>query len=272
MIAAAFDWIRSLANEAERKLDRNGRLFAVLNEGQEVHEVITTTPARRHTFHDVADFAAHLNRHATAEATDILFDGPAGKVIAWFKPRDGGSDLVTCSLHLHPRWARWKAMLGKTLDQRTLYRFLTSCPREDSAPVKASDGSIVGLMVQDLAAAVQSIKVSKGSEMSAELDGRGNYRVRDAKATTETSVHVPQAIEIRVPVYRLRGADKVYALEVQVDMSTDGSPCPAFGLSVPGLDLVLDEALQDAAAFLREHLNEGFLVGLGSHATADVPI
>lgn len=272
MIATAFEWIRGLIDETTRDIDRNGRRFAVLNEGQEVHEVVTTAPGRRHTFHDVADFAAHLNRHAEPGGTDILFDGPAGKVVAWYQPRIPGSDLVVCELRLHPRWARWKGILGETLDQRSLYRFLMACPREDSAPITAPDGEILGLMVHDLASAAQRIKIAKGTEASVELDQRGNYRVRDAKATTETSIQVPHAVEIRVPIYRLRGVDKAYTIEVEVDLNTDTTPCPAFMLTAPGLDLVLDEAQQDAAAFLREQLLEGFLVGLGSHATAEVPI
>lgn len=270
MIRDALVWL--LATTQPRNFARNGRDFAALPDDHTLVEIETKSPARRHVFHDVADFAEHLNRHADPSATDVLFDGNVGRVSAWFVPRSAGADLVHCELRLHPRWARWKAVLGRPVDQKALYRHLMASPVEDSAPLVSAKGEMLGLQVHELAGAVKSIQVKKGLSLEAVLDDRGNYAVRSSGESTDTSVRVPHAIEIRVPIYRLRHDERVYAIEVQVDVDTDGTPCPAFTLVAPGLDLVLAQAQQDAAAYLRSHLLDGFLVGLGAHVTAEVAV
>lgn len=251
---------------------RGNGSFLVVREGYNVKALDGPLRVqRRHEFHDVAGFAAWLNRHAVGieEETEILVDETGIGAVLFGLQRRPDPDLVTCKLDLHPIYKAWKVVFGNLLEQETLHEFVVT------------QAEALGEQAAPFALALQQLKIATASEFNAELDPLGYLKVVGGTGRQEASVRLPPAFSVTVPVIEgVRtvdgeelGPEARYTLQVflRVMISGDGpAKRAAFKLSSLDLELVERRARRDAAAYLQALLNPGFLVGLGRVQLDDV--
>lgn len=223
---------------------------------------------RLHRFTAVDSFADWLNRHADPKKAEVLIG--SDEISAGLDPSTPNADVVRCSLELHPRAERWRKVLGRPLSQKAFYRLIVTAD-DDLGEAIDPAGKVVGRTSEFIAGEVSKLRVSKGAEYTAELDSRGNYKMRGGTDKTEVSGRLPSKLELTIPwflgVSRFKTVPHVaeYELTLHVDIDTDTDPKnPTFSLSAPGLDLLVHEAHGDACAWLNHLLADGFLVGRGS--------
>lgn len=247
----------------------------LVHEGdQRVHEIREPSRVRRHTFHDLEDFAAFLQRECSesAHTLDVLFDATLNRVVADFDAGqpDGQADIVKCDLKEHPRLKWWTSKLGRSLSQQDFYKLVaTACDADfDDLTDDPADGSVRG----QLAGSIQTLRIRRDGSFESELDPRGFYRVRSAVEGADiVSARIPASIGVEVPWYQ--GLDQfTYRLELLVDIEIPEKGAPTFALSCPALPLVQADAVQDAVGELRSLLGEGFLVCRGAHEVKSVEL
>lgn len=244
--------------------------------GKQTHQAV-------HTFHDLASFAAWLNREVTAEYqgdVDILAGETA--VNAALNPGDPYGDQVQCLLKYHPMFEAWRGVFGKTMDQKQFHAFVRG--NLDAFPAGASSGVSEGDI---LATELQKLGVARGDKFDTELDPRGFYHFSGSTGSVNYSGNIPPRFNIVVPIIQgvsadladplgtalaLPGASEVrYQLDILLSMDVTDKGAQ-FTLSCPALPIHLHRARLDAVAYLRRLLAEGFLVGLGDLKLADVPV
>lgn len=254
----------------------HGRV-AVVKDGYRVEEVAGPTRGRRlHTFHDLASFAAWLNRHATErERCEIVMNAVMngadpknlGNTVAHLAPQSADGDRVECQIAQHPVWLAWFAILGKDLDQVKLAEHVR-CYRDSLG----AEGSV-------LLAALQQIKVVAGGSTEVQVGALGEIKLLAGDRRTEASVTLPPELLVTTPIFDgvlARGAspdspvEAEYVLRLFVSMQFVEER-PVFRLTCLGLAIVLRKALHDAHEDLVARLDEGFLVGFGVPRVDAVP-
>ncbi len=220
---------------------------------------------RVHRMDDVNSFAAWLLRHADPKIAEIFVD--ADHIIAGLDPKDDAHDKVRCDLVLHPRAARWRAILGKRLDQKTLHRHLIATA-DDFEDWKVADDNL-GSYGRILAGEVAKLEIARRGDYTAHLDPRGFYTFQGGNEHTDVAGRIPASFKFEIPWFRgvcLPTEEAcTYSVEVLLDMDVDNPASPGFVLAAPDLPLVEYQAREDAVAWLRHLLPDEFLVGLGSY-------
>lgn len=254
----------------------HGRL-AVVRDGYKVHEVDGKKRGKRgHTFHDLASFAAWLNRHATDhERCEIVMNAVMngtdpknlGNTVAHLAPQSVDGDRVECQIAQHPVWLAWFAILGKDLDQIKLAEHVR-CYRDSLG----TEGSV-------LLSALQQIKVVAGGSTEVQVGALGEIKLLAGDRRTEASVTLPPELLVRTPIFDgvlARDAtpdspvEAEYVLRLFVSMQFVEER-PVFRLTCPGLAIVLRKALHDAHEDLVARLHPDFLVGFGVPKVDAVP-
>lgn len=266
-----FNAIRNALNPAAVQTGPQGLHHLVVPPGHVLHERHPMRGHRSHTFTALRSFAEWLNRHANPKGTEILLTDK--DVSAGLTPTLANSDVIYCDLVIHPRAARWISVLTKPLTQREFYRLLLVA-EADFPEARASSGESLGSGGALLASEVAKVRVRTGHDYDAELDARGNYKVRSTNDSQETSGKIPSRFTIRVPwfidVEGVTAEVKVYDIDLYLDINVDKPSDPRFVLTCPGIEMVKHAARSDAAAWLQALLVEDFLVGLGAYETTDV--
>lgn len=249
-------------------------------------------PAARHSFADLDSLAAWLLRSAGDHAlvADVLVS--ESRTVAHIDPDDPASDLVVVPMVHHPRFARWVRVLGKPLSQREFMRLLIAARADfptEYAKDRAGDVRAVGTEGERLAAEVGKISIARITNWKSEIDKSGVTTLAAADATTTVNAKIPSELNILVPWFigvkagdgagGLLDFDQVYSITLDVDVNADGKDGPEFTLTFPAYAEVQLQATRDAAEHLHRRLNVEphpdtgpWLVVLGTHATADVPI
>lgn len=274
------EWIRGALTLSSTTEGPQGLVLHTFPGEYSVDEHAPSRGRRNHTFSSIGSFAAWLNRHAEPTVTEILVGDRSAQ--AGLNPEVPNADVVGCTLVVHPRAQRWLDALGTRMSQRDFYRLIVTAD-EDLGEACDPSGNVVGRAAGLLAAEVSKMRIVRGGEYNAELDDRGNYRMRGGTDTVETKGRLPSRIEVTVPwfldVHREdivadhpgSWVEALYILDLHVEIDTETNPkAPAFILRAPGLDLLKHEARQDACTWLVELLDEGFLVGLGAFAASKV--
>lgn len=255
----------------------HGGIVLVHDNGQRIHEIRQPSRVRRHTFHDLEDFAAFLKREFPDDdlgrnMLDVLFDATCNRVVADFSADepDDQSDIVKCDLKEHPRLKWWTSQLGRSLTQQAFYKLVaTAC---DADFDNATDNPADGTMRAALAGNIQVLQVRRDASFEGQLDHRGFYRLKSAVEGADiVSARIPAEIGITVPWYQ--GLDEfTYRLELLVDVEIPEKGAPTFVLSCPALPLVQAAAVEDAVGKLRTLLGEDFLVCRGAHEMKSVEL
>lgn len=251
--------------------------FLVVKDGYKIEEIGGATRGRRlHTFHDLASFAAWLNRHATErERCEIVMNAVMngadpknlGNTVAHLAPQSADGDRVECQIAQHPVWLAWFAILGKDLDQVKLAEHVR-CYRDSLG----AEGSV-------LLAALQQIKVVAGGSTEVQVGALGEIKLLAGDRRTEASVTLPPELLVTTPIFDgvlARGAspdspvEAEYVLRLFVSMQFVEER-PVFRLTCPGLAIVLRKALHDAHEDLVARLESGFLVGFGVPRVESIP-
>lgn len=250
----------------------NGR-FLVVRNGYEVREIDGPMRVRRrHEFHDVAGFAAWLNRHAKGreEKAEILVAETGVGAVLFGEDRTPDPDVVTCKLNLHPIYKAWRGSFGVVLEQEELHAFVVT------------QAEALGEQAAPFALALQQLKVATATDFNAELDPLGYLKVVGGTGRQEASVKLPPTFQVTLPVIEgVRtvdaegelGLEARYTLQVflRAIISGDGpAKRAAFKLTCLELELVERRSRRDAAAYLQALLETGFLVGLGKVDIEDV--
>lgn len=221
--------------------------------------------SRRHTFLDVSSFAAFVRGRAPS-GSDVLVSET--KVWADFHPGNRSSDLVTCDLLPHPRAARWIQAFEKALDQRALLRLVVSS-KEDFVP---PEGSKV-MEGEALALQLMKLEVVKGGNFVSQIDELGTVRFQGNSDSRQVSGQIPPRFKVRVPVFPgivdADGKELLYDLEILVEL--DAEEGLEFTLRCPSFAIVMREALLDVVRLLTRELGDTYIVGMGRHATAEMP-
>ncbi len=218
---------------------------------------------RKHVFQDVTTFAEWLNRHALKERTEILVDEK--EIAAALDAEDPHTDVVKCALSFHPTFAAWSAIFGKKLDQRGFLQFVRG--------QRVALGGQGELLLGEL----RSFEVIRQGDFKHELDDRGFTRFHGSTAKQDAKGAFPAEIEVKTPIFddikRVDGSselDCVYSLEVLVEIEIV-EKLGFFTLTCPGLPLVMRAARRDAVAYLRDLIDEEYLVGIGALVLEKVP-
>lgn len=268
------EWLRDAFAPVRREDGAHGVKLDYVAASYGVHENAPQRGRRLHTFHSVATMAAWLNRHAKVrKAAEILVD--VSTIRAGLHPQTPFCDSVVCSLDRHPRALRWVNALNKPLSQQQFYRLIVTAD-EDLGDATNIDGAVLGRSSEFLAAEIAKMRIVRGGEYTAELDERGNYKIRGGTDTVDVSGKLPSRLVIRIPWFldvcgESGPADEPwvlaeYELELFVDIDAETEPKnPTFRLTAPGLPMLRHEARRDAAAWLDDLLDDGFLVGLGAY-------
>ena len=220
---------------------------------------------RGHVFGDLESLAAHLNRHALPEVADVLVS--ADKAVADFMPHTLNDDIVSCPMVVHPCARRWLEAMRSWLTQRDFLLLVLSAAEDFASEAEA----------KALAGELQMLKVVSGGEMKTELDQHGRTKFSGAHRSKKYEGEIPQRIVLQVPLFvgicrEAEGewVEATYPLELFIHV-LDEEKGFKFKLSCPGFEVVQHQAVREAAEWLRHLLNDGFLVGLGSHNTGAVP-
>jgi len=223
---------------------------------------------RVHRFDDLVGFSAWLKKHAKPEPTEVLFE-TTGKVSAALDPANRYGDIVTATLKQHPRLARWLALRGKKLDQRTLHRHIVSS-LEDFPPAQSQSGAPLGSSGEALAAALTKLAVKRDGSLTVTLDELGYTRFAAGDKSTDLTAKIPPKFLIRVPWFLGASPTAIYDIEVHLAVNP-GENAITFELEFPAIAVVEHQALLDAVTFLTDELGEEWLVGLGTLAVTAVP-
>lgn len=218
---------------------------------------------RKHVFQDVTTFAAWLNRHGLKERTEILVDEK--EIAASLDADDPYTDVVKCALSFHPTFSAWSAIFGKRIDQRTFLQLVRG------------QRAALGHHGEVLLGELRSFEVVRQGDFKHELDDRGFTRFHGSTAKQDAKGAFPAEIEVKTPIFddikRVDGSndlDCVYSLEVLVEIVIE-EKLAFFTLTCPGLPLVMRAARRDAVAYLRDMIEEEYLVGIGALALEKVP-
>jgi len=218
---------------------------------------------RKHIFQDVTTFAAWLNRHGLKERTEILVDEK--EIAASLDADDPHTDVVKCALSFHPTFAAWSAIFNKRIDQRSFLQL-----------VRGQRGAL-GTHGELLLGELRSFEVVRQGDFKHEIDDRGFTRFHGSTAKQDAKGVFPAEIEVKTPIFddikRVEGSnelDCVYSLEVLVEIVIE-EKLAFFTLTCPGLPLVLRAARRDAVAYLRDLIDDEYLVGIGALTLEKVP-
>jgi hypothetical protein len=247
----------------------NGRggYIALSREGYTLH--VMPGPQRQlrtHTFADLRSFAEFLNRHATRETTEILMNETTTKAL--LEPRDPLGCRVSCDMRFHPRFDRWKRLLGKAMTQRE-FLGLVIAARDDFGTIKTSKGEPIATEGEMFATNLMRLAINKEGSYQCDIDERGTIRFSAGTEKTTVQGQLPSRFTIHVPVFR--GIEKalkagleepLYPLEILLELDVEEKPM--FTLVAPAIEMVVLDALMDAAEYLRSRLDKGFLVSLGN--------
>ncbi len=207
-----------------------------------------------HCFDDVESFAQYLNRHHDHNAMNVDILVQEDDIIAYIEPFHTKTQVLKCDLITHPAWDAWTHLLdGDIRVQREVQQF-----------VRAWRGTI--LNSAPLMAAFSAISVTGSQAMSMHIDETGATRLASTEGKTDIAAKIPSVITADVPVYEgiKPGAlvnDQTYQLEVMVSVNLDPLN---FSFDCPAIELIRRKARRDVAQYLRELLNDEFLVGMGS--------
>jgi len=223
---------------------------------------------RGHMYSDLGTFAAALNQHFQPSTTDILMNDH--QVVADSNPHCVGVDIVRCSMSMHPRLSRWDDVLSAQMDQQSTLRLVVSCDGDFpfALTTKGKESSV--RTGEGLAMQLTKLSIAKNSDYQCEIDERGFTRFQAANEKTKMSGALPPRFNINVPFFRgvlnPDGSEMLYNLVMHLRVDASG-PKPMFVLDCPELPVIRYQALRDAALFLERQLDEGFLVGVGTHGT-----
>lgn len=232
----------------------------VVKDGYKVQDIAGRRRGRRkHVFDDLRTFASWLNRHVAEgkprEACEILVAD--AQVVASLAPRERQSDEITCKLVPDPTFSAWKAAFGQELGQRVFYQLARA-----HGSVLVEREVIVGML--------QRIGVTLTSASEEHLDAAGLTKLIKGSRTTDATIAIPSSFKLSTGI--IDGLDVKYELEVFLAPTVKDGPALVFGLECPGLPLILRQVRRDVADLLQDTLLEGgFLVGLGTLATEEVP-
>jgi len=234
----------------------------VVKQGYEIKQITGRRRGRRkHAFDDMGGFADWLLRHVQEgggrEACEILVD--KDKIVASLTPRQRQSDEITCILVKDPTFEAWRAAFAiPELSQRDFYQLVRA-----HGSVLVERELLLGMLTQ--------IDVTVHSEGGEQLTAAGLQALIKRSRTTNASITIPPSFNLQTPI--IDGLENTYDLEVFLTASVKEGPALVFKLDCPGLDLVQRQVRRDVAAHLEETLlsGGGFLVGLGTLATEEVP-
>lgn len=277
-MTAVLDWLRAATSPLAKSEGPHGLTLHAVPDDWEFEQNYPERGRRQHRFVSVASLALWLNRHADPKLAEVLVG--ASTVRAGLNPTIPNADVVRCDLEIHPRARRWKDALGKRLTQREFYRLVVSAD-EDLGDAVDPKGDVLGRSSEFIAAEVAKLRIVRGGEYHAELDERGNYKVRGGTETKDVKGQLPSRLEVCVPwfldVFIVRppgigmDAEVQYTLDIHVEIDTEtDAKNPVFILTAPGLAMLKHEARRDACAWLSHLLEDDFLVGMGDFEGATV--
>lgn len=199
--------------------------------------------ARGYTnLHDPASLVEWVNLHRAA-AVDVYANPDHLNLAVVLDPHRPGRPswqrhIGACTIRHHPRYARWRALDGKLVDQAAFAEHVQIC---------ASD--VVTPAALDLLEVAETLQLNVGARISSSHRLRDGSRrlvfdeTVDAVAGVDHEVEVPERITLRLPVYE--GGDPT---DVQVRvMYRKAGQGVAFLLQIVDR-LELERALFDAAA------------------------
>lgn len=204
---------------------------------------------RRHTFDDIASFAAYLKRHADAEQTEILLD--ENVVRAAMDPKIIAPEIIECRLDRHPTFKAFEDSFHKPLSQREFH----SLVRGFRPAIEDSEGILNALRV---------LSVGKTGEVQSEIDETGATRLNLVSERLTMAATVPPEFVLNTPVYQgivdEAHDELLYKIEVLVSINVEKFQ---FTIEAPALALVKAKAREDVGAMLARLLGDPFMVGLG---------
>ncbi|OFW99276.1 MAG: hypothetical protein A3E78_11865 [Alphaproteobacteria bacterium RIFCSPHIGHO2_12_FULL_63_12] len=211
---------------------------------------------RRHVFQDVTSFAQWLNRHGQKQRTEILVDEK--EIAAALDADDPYTDVVKCALTFHPTFAAWSAIFGRRIDQRAFLQLVRG--------QRAALGNHGELLLGEL----RSFEVVRQGDFKHELDDRGFTRFHGSTAKQDAKGAFPAEIGVKTPIFDdikwvdgSNDLDCSYSLEVLVEIVIE-EKLAFFTLTCPSLPVVMRAARRDAVAYLRDMIEEEYLVGIGA--------
>ncbi|HVM94837.1 MAG TPA: hypothetical protein VMT89_00545 [Candidatus Acidoferrales bacterium] len=252
----------------------NGGLVAVRNGYTLARYNGQSRMARNHKFLDIRSFADFLNRHVDSGeprlAAEIL--AREYQIVAQLSPRDLNSDTLTCDIQKHPAFVPWDNLFGRQITQRDLLAFVRA---NKTAFLTAGDDTIGDY--EQLVGGLKTLEIIGTKTLKTTVEEHGFISLDSDEGKVEHRGKLPTSFRLQLPILlgvcdepAADAKELQYSLEVLVFMDTDDGV--SFKLICPELAMILHKAREDALAFLRMLLEEGFLVGMGTLATAQVPV
>lgn len=229
---------------------------ALVRKGDGGYEAVTlpqgkpTTPARRHTYHDVGSFAAFVRKHfPNGETTEVLA-GPtsikATNAAAWAR------DEVSCLLPKHPDLAAWEALFERNYTQAGLYKALAAVAHT----IVPETGNTTTVLQQ-----LGNVKIDGTSAMSTELNEHGMYTLRAASEGAKLGGKLDSHIVAECPMYLDDTEPRRFAVRLFID--NENPAALRFSLKPVDLEVVKRAAYVAKVDVLRGLLGDAYLVGMG---------
>lgn len=245
--------------------------LALVREGYKV-ELLPgrTEPRPAHTFHDLASFAAWLNRFALHEPRcDILVD--AALAVAHLNHSQLTAARVTCLLRHHPDYAAWNAALEKPLGISALHDLIRAVA-PTFRPLTSQPNISQG---EQILGQLSSLEVVGGTGLRVQIAHHGLVEFQGAEDKRTVSGVFPDRFVVDVAIYDdiYDSVEKPILVPLEILLSlrvVEGEPI--FTLRAPRRIAVEREALRLAVVYLRSCLDDSFLVCLGAAGSVAVPV